>query len=98
MSTNDVNPSNNLPSDAHVAAAEAGTEARTPGGTAAVIDAVNGAHQGFHPIRSLWGLTGHGSRGTLRRKHVFTLCCKLFLGLAQVSTYHPNIFVISFGG
>jgi hypothetical protein len=87
MSQTAASAANQMSADA----AETGGGPRTPGGVA-MIDAVNNAHQGFHPLRSLWGLTGHGSRGTLRRKHVFTLCCKLVLGIGQVSLYIIKIY------
>jgi hypothetical protein len=85
------NVANNTSADAPVVAAESGGGPRTPGGVA-MIDAVNNAHQGFHPLRSLWGLTGHGSRGTLKRKHIFTLCCKLLLGIGQVGVHITKIY------
>jgi hypothetical protein len=89
MSQTATSAANNITS---ADAAETGGGPRTPGGVA-MIDAVNNAHQGFHPLRSLWGLTGHGSRGTLRRKHVFTLCCKLVLGIGQVGLYITKIYL-----
>jgi hypothetical protein len=43
------------------------------------------APDGWHPFRSLWGLLGYGRRGTLRRRHLFTLVFKLILGIGQAS-------------
>ena len=45
------------------------------------------ANDGHHPLISFIGFLGYGRRGTLRRKHVTTLCFKLLLGLTQVSVY-----------
>ena len=42
-------------------------------------------NDGWHPWQTLIGLMGYGRRGTLRNKHIFTLCFKLVLGIAQVN-------------
>jgi hypothetical protein len=39
---------------------------------------------GWHPWHSVAGLMGYGRRGTLRNKHIFTLCFKFVLGIGQV--------------
>jgi hypothetical protein len=38
----------------------------------------------WHPWHSVAGLMGYGRRGTLRNKHIFTLCFKFVLGIGQV--------------
>lgn len=40
--------------------------------------------EGWHPWHSVAGLMGYGRRGTLRNKHIFTLCFKFVLGIGQV--------------
>ncbi|KIM32508.1 hypothetical protein M408DRAFT_220000 [Serendipita vermifera MAFF 305830] len=38
----------------------------------------------WHPWQTLIGVMGYGRRGTLRNKHIFTLCFKLVLSIAQI--------------
>jgi hypothetical protein len=40
--------------------------------------------EGWHPWHSVAGWMGYGRRGTLRNKHIFTLCFKFVLGIGQV--------------
>ncbi|CAG8742312.1 4338_t:CDS:2, partial [Acaulospora colombiana] len=53
--------------------------------TAAALPAAQGPDHGWHPWHSVVGLMGYGSRGTLLRKHAFTLAFKLVLGIAQIT-------------
>jgi hypothetical protein len=52
--------------------------------TPAAMPAAQRLDDGWHPWHSVIGIMGYGSRGTLLRKHAFTLGFKLVLGLAQV--------------
>ncbi|PVG02960.1 hypothetical protein CPB86DRAFT_749962 [Serendipita vermifera] len=52
---------------------------------AAALPAAQGPDHDWHPWHSVIGLMGYGSRGTLLRKHVFTLAFKLVLGIAQIT-------------
>ncbi|CAG7854247.1 SubName: Full=Uncharacterized protein {ECO:0000313/EMBL:CCA67513.1} [Serendipita indica DSM 11827] len=73
MAANEPDPVANLPPvvPAHI---ETG-EQRQP---------VQQRDSGHHPLIAFVGLLGYGRRGTLRRKHLTTLCFKILLGLLQI--------------
>jgi hypothetical protein len=54
-----------------------------------------GHGEGWHPWHSVAGVMGYGRRGTLRNKHIFTLCFKFVLGLGQVMLELPLIAHVS---
>lgn len=78
-----TNGSNNPVTTPNATTAPTAAGASPPGGAALVPD------DGWHPLRTIWGLMGYGRRGTLRRRHLFTLVFKLVLGIGQVSRLLP---------
>lgn len=73
---------NNVPVNAETAPEAIAPTASAPTPAAAVHH--RQVDHGWHPWQTLAGLMGYGRRGTLRNKHIFTLCFKLVLGIGQV--------------